>query len=108
MANELKMAIVESILQLRSLHWSARRIARQLGIDRGAVGRHLKRAEAGAKAAISPAGSAGPKAATLPPIPGTREAQAGPADSAGEKPDSKPAISPTGSRGENGCLADTV
>jgi len=43
MANELKMAIVESIFQLRTLHWSARRIARELGIDRGTVGRNLRR-----------------------------------------------------------------
>ena len=31
MANELKMANVESILQLQALHWSARRIAQAPG-----------------------------------------------------------------------------
>ena len=45
MANELKMAIIESILQLHALHWSARQIARELGIDRGTVGKHLRRAQ---------------------------------------------------------------
>ena len=102
MANELKMAIVESILQLRSVHWSARRIARELGIDRGAVSRHLKRAEAAAKAAISPAGSAGSKAATFPPIPGTPTAETSCGDSPAGEAGSKPAISPAGSLGENG------
>ena len=43
MTNELKIAIIESILQLHALHWSARQIARELGIDRGTVGKHLQR-----------------------------------------------------------------
>ncbi len=63
MANELKMAMVESILQLRALRWSARRIAWHLGIDRGTVGKYLKRADCGPKPAISPAGSEGSEAA---------------------------------------------
>jgi len=41
MSNRLKMATVHSIHLLRSLHWSHRRIARELGIDRGTVRRHL-------------------------------------------------------------------
>ncbi len=67
MAHVLKMAIVESILQLKSLHWSARRIARELGIDRGTVGKYLKRSESGPKPAIPPPGSPGSKPATCPP-----------------------------------------
>jgi hypothetical protein len=59
MANELKMAIVESILQLRALNWSARRIARHLGVDRGTVRKHLRRAGSASKPAIPPAGSPG-------------------------------------------------
>jgi transposase-like protein len=54
MANELKMAIVESVFQLRALHWSARRIARHLGIDRGTVRKYLKQAISGPKPAIPP------------------------------------------------------
>jgi len=34
MANQLEMAIVQSILHLYSLRWSQRRIARELEIDR--------------------------------------------------------------------------
>jgi transposase len=59
MAHELKMAIVESILQLRALHWSARRIARHLDIDRGTVGKYIRRSKSGPKPAIPPAGSSG-------------------------------------------------
>jgi transposase len=44
------------------LRWSARRIARHLGIDRGTVRKYLRRANCGSKPAIPPAGSEG-----LPP-----------------------------------------
>jgi len=102
MANELKMAIVESILQLRALGWSARRIARHLHIDRGTVGKHLKGAESGPKPAIPPTGSEGSKPATHPPAPGGRSVEAGGDGFAAVGADSKPAIPPTGSPGENG------
>jgi transposase len=108
MANELKMAIVESILQLRTLHWSARRIARELRIDRGTVRRYLKGAELGPKPAIPPAGSPGSKPATSPPAPGTAESGSGGADYAGREPIGEPAIPPTGSPSENGDLSGTV
>ena len=52
MANEIKMAIVESIFELRTLRWSARRIARHLGIDRGTVRKYLRRANSVPKPAI--------------------------------------------------------
>jgi transposase len=105
MANELKMAIVDSIFQLRTLHWSARRIARELGIDRGTVRKYLKRSGSGPKPAISPAGSGGSKPATYPPAPGTAEADSGRADSAAEAAESKPAIPPAGSAGEKGGVS---
>jgi transposase len=105
MANELKMAIVESILQLRALNWSARRIARHLGIDRGTVRKHLPRPHSPPKPAIPPAGSGGSKPATYPPAPGTLEGAADRGDSAGQSPDSKPAIPPAGSPSENGGLS---
>jgi len=41
MANRLKMAMIHAILTLHQRGWSQRRIARELGVDRGAVGRHL-------------------------------------------------------------------
>ena len=100
MANELKMAIVESIFQLRTLRWSARRIARHLGLDRGTVRKYLQRAMSGAKPAIPPAGSSGPKPATYPPAPGGSPPENGRADFSAAVAIPKPAISPTGSPGE--------
>ena len=41
MANELKVAKVLSIQTLRAQGWSQRRIARELGINRETVARHL-------------------------------------------------------------------
>ena len=100
MANELKMAIVESIFQLRTLRWSARRIALHLGIDRGTVGKYLKQARSGPKPAIPPAGSNGSKPATHPPAPGGSPPENGSADFSVAAAISKPAISPAGSEGE--------
>src|SRR5262245_8134030 len=57
-ANRLKMAIVETIITLRKRGWSNRRIARELGIDRGTVARHLRGADLGSNTAIAPHGSA--------------------------------------------------
>jgi transposase len=57
MANVLKMAMIQSILHLHSLRWSQRRIARELGIDRGTVGRYLSRHLRPPNAAIPPTGS---------------------------------------------------
>ena len=82
MANVLKMAIVDSILSLHSLHYSQRRIARELGIDRETVGKYLRERSRGPKPANVPTGSAAPKPATF----------AGP-----PAPDPKPANLPTGS-----------
>lgn len=70
MANMLTMAIVETIPQLHAANWSQRRIARELGIDRGTVARHLQSLQADPNAAISPAGSEGSNAATFPDAPG--------------------------------------
>jgi transposase len=98
MANELKMAIVESIRQLLSLRWSQRRIAKELGIDRGAVARQARSLQADPKPAIPPTGSDESKPAgfSCPPAPGS-DCSADD-DGAACNSDSKPAISPTGSR----------
>ena len=61
MANDLKMDKVSSILTLHKAGWSDRQIARELGIHRETVGRHLRLAAA---LGNSPAGS---KPATNPP-----------------------------------------
>jgi len=100
MANELKMAIVESILTLHALHYSARRIARELNINRGTVNRYLQRAKSDSKPAISPAGSEGSKPATFPPAPGALADCDGCADSASLVAGFETAISPAGSGGD--------
>lgn len=96
MSNRLKMAIGHSIQQLHSLHWSHRRIARELGIDRGTVRRHLSGGVVGSNAAISPAGSGSSNAATFLGLPGpdcTPSDDVGRAESAGG---SNAAIPPAG------------
>ena len=42
MVHRLKVANVLSIKQLHSQGWSQRKIARELGVSRAAVSRHLK------------------------------------------------------------------
>ena len=41
MANQLKMALVDSIITLHGHGWSRRRIARELGVHRETVGRYV-------------------------------------------------------------------
>lgn len=52
MANQLRMATVESIVSLYQSGWSQRRIAKRLGVDRETVSRHLRLAAAGSNPAI--------------------------------------------------------
>ena len=59
MSNWLKMAEAQPILALARLGWSYRRIAREVGVDRETVSRHVKADKAGgSNAAISITGSA--------------------------------------------------
>ena len=51
MANQLKMAVLETLLRLHAQGWSQRRIARELGVDRAAVARHIHQATSVAKSA---------------------------------------------------------
>ena len=53
MANQLKMAVANAIITLNQRGWSNRRIARELGIDRETVKRHLKLARNGSKPATN-------------------------------------------------------
>jgi transposase len=57
MANRLKMALVESILSLHGRGWSQRRIARELGVNRETVQRHVRAASEAPKPANAPIGS---------------------------------------------------
>lgn len=99
MANVLKLAMIEAIQRLHALQWSARRIALELGIDRGTVGRYLKQSRNEPKPAISPPGSSGSKAATFPGLPAPTCAGHDDADRAELDDVSNTAISPTGSDG---------
>jgi transposase len=109
MTNVLKMAIIDSIQQLHAAHWSQRRIAETLGIDRKTVARYLKQV---ADFANSPTGSEGSKGATFPGSPAPAKCPPGSADVADSAGDSKGAIPPTGSehvspeqRAENSAAA---
>ena len=69
MANQLKMALVQSIITLHGHGWSRRRIARELGIHRETVGRYVDRPGDGSKpAANAPLGSEGSDPASNAPI----------------------------------------
>jgi transposase len=57
MANQLKMALVETILTLHRRRWSQRRIARELNIHRETVARYLREASGRSKPAKAPIGS---------------------------------------------------
>ncbi len=57
MANQLTMALIDSILSLHQRHWSNRRIARELGIDRQTVADHLRAHAGKAKPATAPIGA---------------------------------------------------
>ena len=100
MANLLKMALVESIFTLYQRGWSQRRIARELGLNRETVARHLRQAAA-PKPAIAPIGSAEP---ACEPRPATQTGD-WTVPAGGSKPaiapigstESKPAIAPIGS-----------
>ena len=75
MANLLKLAMVDAIVNLHRRGWSQRRIADELGIRRETVARYIRLAEKAPKPAIAPIGS----------------------DAHGQAP--KPAIAPIGSDG---------
>jgi len=91
MANQIKMATSASIIELYVRGWSQRRIARELGLDRETVSRHIRlHAEtAVSKPANVPAGDErdGDSKPAIPPA------------GAGEAATAKPAIPPAGIRG---------
>jgi hypothetical protein len=97
MANRLKMAKIHSIQRLRSMHWSGRRIADELEIDRGTVRKYLASGLEGSNPAISSHGWAGSKPATFSGLPGSAESETGCEDGVKAGGGSKPAISPAGS-----------
>src|SRR5260370_22874578 len=78
------MALVESVLTLHQRGWSIRRIARELGVNRDTVARHLRQARNAAKPANAPSGSGPPqdssKPANAPPGSEATAAQSKPAN----------------------------
>jgi transposase len=97
MANRLKMAIIQAILHLHSLGWSRRRIAKELDIDRDTVRRYLSRHLGGPNAAIPPAGSDDPNAATFAGLPAPESEASDRAAASDFAADSNAAIPPAGS-----------
>lgn len=75
MANQLQMGLVHAILSLHRLDWPDRRIARELGVHRETVARHIRLAEGSSKPATeAPLGSLVPEGVlgageSLPPVP---------------------------------------
>lgn len=57
MANHLDVAMIHAIVTLHRRGWSNRRIARELGVDRGAVARHLAEINAATGGDHPPSGS---------------------------------------------------
>lgn len=55
--NQLNVSLQHSIVTLSAKGWSARKIARELGVHRETVGRYLRRAQGDSKPAIPPPGS---------------------------------------------------
>ena len=67
MANQLKMAMVNTIWTLKQRGWSNRRIARELGIGSETVARYVHIWESDSKPATNaPTGSEGVKPANAP------------------------------------------
>jgi hypothetical protein len=100
MANVLKLAMIEAIQRLHALQWSARRIALELGIDRGTVARHLRSPPPDPNAAIPPAGFlavGGSNTATFSPLPAPPRSTLTGSDAAACPTTSNAAISPAGS-----------
>ena len=116
MSNLLNVAMKDMILSLHRRGWSQRRIARELGINRETVARHLKEAEAAAKPAIAPTGSMALEVAAKPAIAPTGsmalEAAAKPANaptgSMALEAAAKPANAPTGSMALEATALPTI
>ncbi len=96
MANQLKMALSEAILSLHDRDWSIRRIAKELGISRETVARHIACRPPPSKPARAPIGSEEgcPEAKPATPEGGAHAAK--PATQEGGAQEPKPARAPIG------------
>jgi len=66
--NQLNVSLQHSITTLAADHWSARKIARELGVHRETVGRYLRVAEPDSKPAIVPTGSKAGRTSQCAPL----------------------------------------
>ena len=98
MSNLLKMAKMQSLLSLHAQGWSARRIAQELGVDRGTVGKYVSQRSCGPKPANLLTGSAESKPANQPTPPGADSKPAGNLPTGSASPEgAESANLPTGS-----------
>ena len=86
--NQLNVSLQHSITTLTAKGWSARKIARELGVHRETVGRYLQPVAPASKPAIPPTGLASSPDSN-PAIPPT---------GSGDEGESNPAIGSTGSK----------
>jgi len=89
MANQLKMAMIESILSLWRRGWSKRRIARELGLDRGTVCRQIRLACPSSKPAKVHTGSEPGPTDSKPGTPDAHRLDKGKNRSKSDGPDSE-------------------
>jgi transposase len=66
--NQLNVSLQHSITTLAANNWSARKIARELGVHRETVGRYLRALEPDSKPAIVPAGSKAGRTSQCAPL----------------------------------------
>lgn len=90
MSNLLKMAKVQSIRSLHAQGWPARRIARELGVDRETVRKYVLEQTCEPKPANLPTGSADSKPANLPTLPALASKPAGNLPTGSSRPHGPP------------------
>jgi IS30 family transposase len=66
--NQLHVSLQHSIATLAAKGWSARKIARELGVHRETVGRYLQSVKADSKPAIVPTGSKAGRTSQCAPL----------------------------------------
>lgn len=107
MANRLKMAKIDSVLHLYQQKWSIRRIARELGISRKAVTRHIRLGQQASKVARAPIGNGAVLAGAKEATPEVGAHRPGSADQERDTQAAKGARAPIGSA-ELGAIASEV
>ncbi len=96
MANQLKMANIDTILRLHERKWSIRRIAKELGIHRDTVAGHIRLHQASSNQARAPIGSVEGCSEAKPATPEGGAQSAKQATLEGGAHDSKQARAPIG------------